>query len=336
MINEAKGILMDLMPTHAPVLSDGITYSTKGYTFQEKEWDHNFDFVEPPKVLPEYEEGYGITVYMNDFVVRNAIGVMFEHTDLFSRTFTEKSDIIPFDFTVEGFSKVFQKLDQKYPKELATKVTVKIVQAPNFIIRNDYVSIFTIVEVDTFVIQDEKEVKFGSFSFAVNVDTVASMEDIKILKIVPRASTIVDFDYFQLYGVNVDRELINQTVNGGVQLFINYFGFSHKTALDLITDRVTFLKTKLKLVDNTLILACDVDIKEFPVKSPESSPKDKILNASDGQPSGKAAGAANKDLHQGSEDDNQLQLVAPKIGQKLIEFRRKVQKSNEAEIQRIV
>lgn len=265
-----KGVIVDLTPTHTPILNDGLTYSTAAYTFQEKEAQRDFKFREAPREIPKFEEGFGVTAYVNDFVLRNIIGVLWKHTDLFTKTLTERSPLLDIDFTVEAFSKLFQRLDQKYPKDLKTKLVVRVAQPPNIKIKNDYLSLFVWLQVDTIVVENGKDVLFGTFSVTANIDVVPSLENIQTLRIVPRASTIVDFERFSLYGVEVDRELINQTVNGAIQLFINYFGFEHKTELAVILEMVQFEKTKMKLENNLLVVAASVSFKEFPLEDAAS------------------------------------------------------------------
>lgn len=279
-LDREKGVIVDLTPTHRPILQDGLTYSTAAYAFQEKEAQHDFKFGEIPKEVPKFEEGFGVTAYVNDFVLRNILGVLWKNTDLFTKTLAERSPLLDIDFTVEGFSKLFQRLDEKYPKDLKTKLIARVVQPPNVRIRNDYLSLFVWLQVDTIVIENGKDVVFGMFSVTANIDIVPSLENIQTLKIVPRASTVVDFERFNLYGVDVDRDLINQTVNGAIQLFINYFGFEHKTELDVILELIKFEKSKMKLENNLLVVAASVSFKEFPLEAPtQNSPvnADKVV-----------------------------------------------------------
>jgi len=265
-LSPKNGVFLDFTPEHPPIFADGVTYSTRGYTFQEKNWAVDHQHTQKPDEIPKFEEGFGLTCYMNDFVLRNLVGVLWANTELFQQTFSEKSAIIPIDFTVAGFSKIFQRLDEKYPKHLPTMLRVKLSQAPNIKIRNDYISVFVRADVTAMVIPEEgkKPVIFGEFSVIAVVDAFISLEDIRTLKIVPRNSTIIDMDRFILYGVLVDRELINQTVNGAIQLFINYFGFAHRTALDVIQKTIDFESTKLTLADNLLVFAANLNFKTLP------------------------------------------------------------------------
>lgn len=265
-VSPKEGVFMDFTPQHPPIFLDGITYTSRGYTFQEKDWAADFQHTQQMEQIPRFEDGFGVTCYMNDFVLRNLVGVLWAHTGLFERTFTERSDLIPLDFTVAGFSKIFQRLDEKYPKHLPTMLKVRLAQAPNIRIRKDYISVFVRADVVAMVLPEnqEKPIIFGDFSVIAVVDAMISLEEIRTLKIVPRKSTRIDIDRFVLYDVIVDRQLINQTINGAIQLFINYFGFAHRTALDVIQKIISFESTKLKLADDLLVFAANLHFNEVP------------------------------------------------------------------------
>lgn len=266
-IDAKSRILFDLTPSYPPIIYDGLFFKTNGYFYQERERINNFDLPNASKEVPVLDSEYGVTLTCDDFILRNFIGVLFDNTKLFSQTFEERSDLIPFDFTIEGFSKIFQNLDKFYqPSDLSTKLKLKITQVPNIKIKNDYISLFLIGEVEAFVIKtDGTEESFALLSVIGNVDFSISLEQISQVKIVPLDSTIIDVDYFELYGVVVDRELLNQTINGAVKIWINYFGFSHKLALNIIQNMVVFQKTEMRLKDNLLVLSADMLFNEFKV-----------------------------------------------------------------------
>lgn len=262
-IDEAKKIIVDFTPNHAPILNHGILFSTSGYVYQQKDSISHFGPAVFSDTVKQAHGEYGVTFQANDFVLNNLLGVLFKHTQMFERNFSERSQLMDFDFTVKGFSKIFQNLDTKYTPETKTKIYVRAVQAPNVSIMKGYASAFVWLEFNVVVMNNGFEKRFCRFSVIASMDIVVSLEDIKVLKIVPRSSSIIDVDIFELYGVNVDRELLNQTINGALQLAINYFGLFKSLDLDIMLSKVNFLKTMIKMDQNSLELGADIYFRSF-------------------------------------------------------------------------
>lgn len=263
-------IYLDFRPSEIPIINQGIVYTSQGLVYPES----RENTVWPLKNYKtnNFQSSYDLFFRVSEAVLNDGIKTLFENLSHLSYFyFSEKSSFADFDFTIEGFSKIFPGLEKYYKfKNQPTNLKIIIYKQPILKINEGNIIIFFYIMIEGIAVYDD-EIKKTFISFPIECQTSLNIDFSvdSFFTLGSKQNQIIGLKNFKNSEIKAEPDIFNKILNDFIKHWLLRFQNSMNQYVKLVSSRISFTEVDLIFNNGVISIGANMDFFEIPVETQE-------------------------------------------------------------------